>query len=336
MSTPARFALLVGITIGVAAGGAPPATAAAGEPQDQIVLSGRVVVQRGEVVGEVVVLHGSAIVAGVARGDVVVLDGRISILGQVSGSVVDVTGPVFLGPNAQVLGDVLARGSVVVKPGASVSGTIREGTAFTFRTPISAFGRFAGWLAVSVSTLLLGLVLILFVPRGADAVFVAVRTAPWSSTGWGLAAFVGLPLLAILAIASLIGLPLGLILLLALALLYFVGYTWSAWVVGRALLRPPRNMALAFLTGWTILRALALIPFAGIVTWVAGAVLGLGLMTVATWRARGRAGRHRGGRIRPAAPEAAPVADEPRPSEARPPSEAPPAPTSRGSEEFGL
>src|SRR5881397_503918 len=81
-------------------------------PPDQIVLSGTVTVPRGREVGEVVVLHGSATVGGVARGDVVVLDGPITVTGQVSGTVVAVTGSVTLGRDAQVRGDVIARGQV--------------------------------------------------------------------------------------------------------------------------------------------------------------------------------------------------------------------------------
>src|SRR2546430_14147866 len=55
-------------------GHARPSEAKAG---DMVVLSGGVVVRRGEATGDVVVVHGSARVAGVVRGDVVVVDGPI-------------------------------------------------------------------------------------------------------------------------------------------------------------------------------------------------------------------------------------------------------------------
>ena len=87
------------------------------EPRDQIVLSGDVQVRRGQEVGEVVVLRGTATVAGVVRGDVVVLDGRIDVTGQVSGAVVSVGGSVALGPSSRVLGDVLAHDRVIAAPG---------------------------------------------------------------------------------------------------------------------------------------------------------------------------------------------------------------------------
>ena len=42
--------------------------------------------------------------------------------------------------------------------------------------------------------------------------------------------FFGLPLLAILALVTLVGIPLGLGLLAALGLLYAIGYSASAWI----------------------------------------------------------------------------------------------------------
>lgn len=273
---------------------------AGSEPRDQIVLSGDVNVRRGEDVGEVVVLHGTVIVAGVVHGDVVVIDGRIEVTGQVSGSVVGVNGPVTIGPNAQILGDVMARDRLRIAEGARIGGAVREGAAFTFRTPIDLFGPFAAWLAVVVSTLVLLALLILFVPRGADAVAAAALGSPLISAGIGLGMFVGLPLLGVLALLSLVGLPLGLGLLLALLLVYSIGFSWSVYSVGRALWREPRSRWLALLFGWAVVAAVSAIPVVGGILWFVGAVGGLGAMTVAGWRARRTGGRHRpGGKMPP-------------------------------------
>jgi hypothetical protein len=264
------------------------------EPRDQIVLSGDVQVRRGQEVGEVVVLHGTATVAGVVRGDVVVLDGRIDVTGQVSGAVVSVGGSVALGPSSRVLGDVLAHGRVTAAPGARVDGEVREDVTFTFRAPIEALGAFAPWLAVWCSVLALGLLLLLAGPRAADAVSSAAHGSPWASVGWGFAAFVALPLAGVVGVFSLVWLPLGLGLLLSLFLLYSMGLAWSAFSLGRLLWHQPRSRMLAFVIGWAILAAVAAIPFVGGVVWVAGAVFGLGSSTVAIWRARRAAPRTRG------------------------------------------
>jgi hypothetical protein len=167
---------------------APATVGAAGqasEAEDQIVLSGTVEVARGNEVGEVVVLHGSARIDGVAFGDVIVLDGGIIVEGQVSGSVIAMDGSVKLGSSAHVGGDVTARGRISVSEGAVVAGRIRQHAAFTWRTPVSLFGRFATWLAVTVSTLLLGLAIVFVAPRGMEAAFDAARSAPWFAAAWG-------------------------------------------------------------------------------------------------------------------------------------------------------
>lgn len=278
-----------------------PATAHAAEgdpspePEDQIVLSGTVTVPRGKEAGEIVVFHGSATIAGVARGDVVVLDGPIVVSGQVSGSVIAVTGDVSLGPGAQVLGDVKAGGSVAANVHAEVSGSVSDGVDWTLSGPLESIARFVVWLALSVSTLLLLVALVVFAPRAADAVHLAATTGPWTSAGWGLGALVGMPVLAVLLVVTVLGMPLGLSLLLALTFLLFVGFALSAWIVGRLLWRPLRSRWLAVLFGWLVASAVLLIPYAGGVLWVAGSGFGLGAATVATWRARGHHGRHRAG-----------------------------------------
>ena len=298
----------------VAQAPSPETSLAEDRPRDQIVLSGDVMVARGEEVGEVVVVHGTATVAGVVRGDVIVVDGSISVTGQVSGSLVSVNGPVTLGPNAQVLGDVIASGRIRIEDGASVGGDVREGTAFTFRTPIDVFGPLAAWLAVVMSTLLLGALLLFLVPRGAEAVAAEALGSPWAAAGIGLAAFLALPLTGVLAVLTLVGLPLGLGLLLGLFLLYSVGFAWSVFVVGRALWHRPRSRWIALAIGWGIVAAVSAIPVAGAIVWFAGAAFGLGAMAIATWRARGAGGRHRSGGKMPAERSAVePVQPRPEP-----------------------
>jgi hypothetical protein len=294
----------------VAPGPALPPTA-----QDQVVLSGRVVVPRGQTVGEIVVVSGRVQVAGVVLGDIVAIDGPVLVAGQVSGSVISLDGSVRLAATAQVRGDVVAREEVEIADGAQVSGEVRSHAPFTFTTPARALGRFASWLAVSVSTLLLGLALVWLAPRGADRIARAAREIPWISALWGLAIVLLLPTLAVLLLLSLVGLPLGLALILAFALMLFGGYAWAMWILGRAIVTE-RGRVLAFLAGWAIARAVGLIPVVSGITFGLAAAFGMGAVTVAIWRARGatrrRGGSHRRGYV--AVPDASPESEaEPAP-----------------------
>ena len=146
------------------------------------------------------------------------------------------------------------------------------------------------WIAISVSTLLLGLFLLLLAPRTGDAVARAGRDAVGASIGLGAAAVFGLPIACVVLLVSLVGIPFGIGLLLALALLYSVGYAYAAVIIGRLLIRPSRHggprVLAAFLAGWAILRVVGFVPVLGGISWFLAAWYGLGAVIVAIWRAR--------------------------------------------------
>jgi hypothetical protein len=147
-------------------------------------------------------------------------------------------------------------------------------------------GRLAWWLAVSVSTLVVGLVLVWLVGRARIRILEVGRTGIGPSIGWGLLLFFGVPILAIVSLFTIVGIPLGLGLLAALALIQALGYATTAWILGRSILRTSTAWVVAFLLGWGILRVAALVPVLGGLAWFAAVVLGLGALAVTIWRTR--------------------------------------------------
>jgi hypothetical protein len=111
-------------------------------------------------------------------------------------------------------------------------------------------------------------------------------------------ATVVVPVVSVALLASVVGLPLGLALLLALAFAGLVGFVVAALALGRRLV-PGRSGVLAFLVGWAILRLIGSIPVVSGIVFAAAAVVGVGGIVVATWRTRGRGrgGKHRPGRV---------------------------------------
>jgi hypothetical protein len=95
-------------------------------------------------------------------------------------------------------------------------------------------------------------------------------------------------MVALLVVATIVGLPLRLGTLLALGLVYGIGYAAGAWVLGRTV-TPRARPILSFLTGGGILRVVALVPVLGGLSWFAAVVVGLGAIAVAAYRARRRA-----------------------------------------------
>lgn len=255
-------------------------------PAEQVVLSGDVVVPKGRVAGQVVVITGSATVLGVVDGDVVVFDGPIAIQGQVSGDVVALDGSVKLAATAQVTGSVLAGEDVVVAEGAQIGGVSRDHVRLTLGAPLAALGVLLPSVAIAVSVLLAALVLLVLAPRGGDRAASALASAPVASTGWGLLFAIVVPVLGVAAAASVVGLPFGLALLLGTGLLWLLGQAAAIWAIGRLIVREPRSRLGAVLVGWLIGTVIGLVPYLNVVWWVLGSVVGLGAAIVAAWRAR--------------------------------------------------
>jgi cytoskeletal protein CcmA (bactofilin family) len=254
---------------------------------DRVVITGPVTIDRGETADDVVVIDGPVSVAGRVRGDLVVVSGRLRISGTVDGDVVAVADRATLAPGARIGGDLIYGDKRPVVPaGATVEGDVDRVSVGEVTDPVGFIGAAAIWIAVSVSALVLGLLLLWLAPRALDAAFAAASTSLGLTIGWGLLLFFGLPILAVIALVTLVGIPLGVALLLALLPLYAIGYTTSAWLLGRRLVGPPRGRVLAFLAGLAILSVLAIIPILGGIVWFAATVVGLGALLVATWRAR--------------------------------------------------
>jgi hypothetical protein len=283
-----RRSLTVGLFSLLVLSLAAPAWAAQADQNSDafVVLSGPADVPRGERVGDLVVFHGSSTVDGTVNGSLTAFDAPVTISGRVDGNVVVFNGRVELASGANVTGDVVSRDDPIVASGATIGGTTRRVQTNVNWGGFGWASALVWWLAVSVSTLLIGLAFLWLIGRGASKLEDTGRTGIGPSVGWGLLAFFGLPILAVLALVTIVGIPLGLGLLAALALIYTLGYTATAWIVGRRILGARTAWVAAFLLGWGILRVLALIPAVGGLIWFVAVVFGLGALIVTIWRAR--------------------------------------------------
>jgi len=248
---------------------------------DRIVLSGPVLVDRDETSGSVVVADGDVTIRGTVDGDIVVADGDITIRGTVDGDVVAIAGQVTLGRAGRVTGDI-AYGDKkpVLAPGSSVSGDVKKfelGDA-------SIVGAIGFWIGFTLSLLVLGLVLLALAPKAAEAIARTAKAKALVAALVGLLAFFLIPIVAIAACVTLIGLPLGIVLLFSIVPLYAIAYLSAALVLGRAILKKAR--ILAFVVGLVVLQLLTLIPIAGGILGFLATVFGLGVLLLTLVRAR--------------------------------------------------
>ena len=294
------IAVIVGVVVGTPAGAQ---TGDRSRRDRRISISGGVVIAPDETVnGPVVSVDGPAVINGVVTdkvyvgrgdlringrvtGDVLVVDGDAIVNGRVGGDVIAVSGRVIVHSGARVGGDVVSRRDPQVASG-TVAGKVRHfNLSSIFRGFLIAFLLFS-WLAVTVSVAILGLLFVLLFPRAVDAAVAAGRRV-WPSLGWGaLVGIVG-PILGVLVLVTIVGIPLGLGVLAALGVLSPLGYVVASLSLGRTMVKGTSTGGRigAFFAGFGILRAAALIPGIGFLVWFVACLYGLGALTIAAWRA---------------------------------------------------
>lgn len=281
------------------------------EPDDvQIRINGPIHIGVGQTAEGVVVISDNALIEGTVD-YLVVIDGDATITGTVKHTVTLVNGTVTLKDGARVEEDVqLYRADAIQEAGATVGGDIREewggfnvGRGFWFGL----------WLSMTVAVVAAGL---LFAAFGGRQLAGAGRTVSGEVGATLLGAvtlWIGVPILAVIAMITVIGIPLGLgILFFLLPALWFAGYLVAGAALGMPILARMQSAGagdehpyVAVVLGLVIFQVVALVPFiGGIAAFLAGLV-GAGALMARAWSGfRGVAGRPASMPPAPAAPMA--------------------------------
>jgi hypothetical protein len=252
-----------------------------------VVIVGDVIVGPHESVDGVYLVNGHARIAGRVTGDVVVVDGDLHLSGHIDGNVVMAAGRANLLPGSSVSGDLTYGDEEPrISPRARVGGDVQKETWSDLLGLYSIIGALALWLAVGISSAILGILLLILSPRAADAVFEQAQERFWTAVGIGVGIAVAVPIAIFVAAVTLVGLPLSIA--LGLAALPFAGlaYVTAACALGRMIVKPPHGRIPAFLAGLAILRVAALVPGVGILVGLAAVIVGLGLLGAAIAAAR--------------------------------------------------
>jgi hypothetical protein len=265
---------------------------------DPIPHTGRVIVSTGGDVtlpaGEhadlVVVVNGTATIHGEVNA-IVAIDGAANLAGARTETIVAIRSPIEIGAGSVVNGDVKTFDSIVHQTGdARIQGQISN-----LEAELSAIGVFLGpaivllWLGFGLATLVAGLLLAGLASRQVREAETLISREPMLTLIAGIVGVIVIPLVAFLLMATLVGAPLGVgILLEVLPLAAFIGYlvagVWVGdWVLRRTTPEHGRERPyLAAIVGLLILQVLALVPILAIVGMIAslfgfGAVIRLAL-----------------------------------------------------------
>ena len=294
----------------------------AGQSQDMYIVGGRVSVDarvggklsvaaarvvigpRTEVTGVTRVAGAEVVFSGSSRGAAEFYADTVQINGRIAGNLRVRARSVSLAKGAIVDGDAVFE--TLDEPQIDVGATIkgRQTVTMPMRHQVdrrSIFVTLGTAVLFGVGAgLVLGIILLIaarsFVERGIDA----IRSAPVRSALVGLGVLILVPLIASLIMVTIVGIPIGLLILLAFPLAISIGLVLAAFGLADRILNRDRESRsggsrfVALLVGVVILAVIGLIPILGFVVGIVALLVGLG----AFWEAmRNRAIDRDPGRI---------------------------------------
>ncbi len=170
--------------------------------------------------------------------------------------------------------------NVELASGASVGGQTIKHTPKQKATHWGALIGFAGWaiLYLTLALLITMLVLVALFPKAIHTTAQQAVRRPWVALLTGFIASLVIPVIIVVLLLTLVGIPLGLILLLWWLLVCALSGVVSAYFTGWLVWRRQTNPILTMLVGSLILLVLYFIPFLGILAVMAALWLGTGMI----------------------------------------------------------
>ena len=219
----------------------------------------------------------------------------ITVTGTVGGNIDLTVNKLTMASSSEVKGNLKYTSSneAVVQSGAKITGTTTHLPPSGKTTSWSLFPAMAGLAVVwtiffYLMILLTGIIVILIARRRITLMASSIQSRPWQSLGWGALILVATPIVAIIVMISIIGIPLGLIALVLYGIALYLSQIPVGLLIGRLIIRQNRPiesrglMIGALALGLLILIVLASIPVVGWIFGLATILLGLGALITAS------------------------------------------------------
>ena len=195
--------------------------------------------------------------------------------------------------SAVILGDLTytSEDEAVIESGAQIGGTITHKTpimGWLFRDGI--FTTVLGRLFTFLMVLVVGIVVVLMMPKRLALMADTIKAKPGWSLGWGAIFVFATPLAVVIACITIVGIPLGLIALALYVMALYLsqipaGLFIGRWILGYFTKTDSKGVMVGALAlGLAILCLLWMIPWFGIVVGVATVLFGLGAAIVSLKR----------------------------------------------------
>jgi cytoskeletal protein CcmA (bactofilin family) len=250
----------------------------------------------GKVQGDVLVGSGDLTVAGPVGRDIRGSTGDLVIQSRVGRDVRVAADSVRLTPQGRIGGDLryASDDAATIATGARISGQTERTSQYRFSGGPDALSAMTSHIARLLLMLVSGLLLVLFLPRPAVAAAEAIRVRLPLSALSGLLTFILWPILAVLLLVMLVGIPLALIGTVMLLCIAYLSQVFVGLAIGRIILpgswriRSRGYNILAMAIGVILIGVIRMIPvpFVSPLVALTVAILGVGGVLTALRTAR--------------------------------------------------
>lgn len=219
----------------------------------------------------------------------------ITINGSVGGDVEAAGENIRIGPDARIAGQVEYRSGrdIAVDPAAQVAGGVKE--LEQDRRWLRKLGHGAaifGGVTISLGVVLIGVLMILAMPRFSREAAATILRKPWQSAGLGCVMLIGVPFAIIVLLVTVIGIPLALLLVFGYVVLLLLGYLVAALFVGDAALErlgrekvdSPWWRVLFLFLALVVIAVVKQVPFIGGLAVALLFIAGIGAFTMRSWQ----------------------------------------------------
>jgi cytoskeletal protein CcmA (bactofilin family) len=242
----------------------------------------------------------SARVDGEVVGDIKGGGADITITNGVGGDVDIEADNLKIASSAHINGNLsyTSKNEAQIESGARVGGETKWRVP-ELKEPSRKVGLFAGIAGVIwgkflafCMILVVGIILLLVVPKRIVSMEVAIRTNPWQSLGWGALILFATPVAVIIVMVTVIGLPVGLITGVLYGIAIYLSKIPVALLIGSLIIARGREIESkgvligALALGLAILSIVQVIPVVGFLVGLATVIFGLGSLVTSVRKFR--------------------------------------------------
>ncbi len=209
--------------------------------------------------------------------------GTLTTNAAIGGNVLVAAEDFVLQPKTKIAGDLTywsqkeaTFADNVALSGATVFHEVKDDEAKASRVAKTTAKGFVGTLAAAGAILatigfavmyIAGVIILWLLPVFSEKTVAMMQKNGWGSFGLGMVAVIVLPIIALTCIATVVGIPLGIFVLVLLGLLCFMGHLYASLFVGRSIFHGLKadtaHKAWQLLAGMVLVALLNLIPILG-------------------------------------------------------------------------